>query len=51
MPVFYVLLIIGAVVLWSAIAFLYKPIGGFIKKFFGDPIRIMKDEEKEKNKR
>lgn len=47
MPVFYFLIVVGAIVLWFLLAFLFKPIGKFFSKIGNDAINEMKDEEEE----
>jgi uncharacterized protein HemY len=45
--VFYLLLLIAVVLLWFALAFLFKPIGKFFSRLWEDATREMKSEEKE----
>lgn len=54
MPVFYLLVLIGAFVVWLLASFLYKPIGRFWKRIVSDAVEAMNEddtlvEEKEKN--
>lgn len=54
MPVFYLLVIIIAFVVWLLASFLYKPIGRMWKRIIGDAVEAMNEddkpvEEKEKN--
>ena len=44
---FYLLLFIAVVLLWFALAFLFKPIGNFFSRLWEDAKREMKSEEKE----
>ena len=49
MPAFYLLAIIGIVLLWFALAFAFKGVGKFSSKFFGDAIDIIKEKESEED--
>ena len=50
MPAFYLLVIIGVILLWFALAFIFKSVGKFASRFFGDAFKIIneKDEREEK---
>jgi|GEM_PF-1091163 hypothetical protein len=45
MPVFYILLILGLVLLWFILSFCFKPFGKFANKLYGDAKRAMTEEE------
>lgn len=47
-PVFVFLLILGAVGLWFALAFLYKPFGKLLNRIWRDSVDSINDEEEEK---
>lgn len=44
-PVFYALCIIAGVFLWACCAFLFKRVGGFLQRIFGDAVKEMSDED------
>jgi flagellar biogenesis protein FliO len=44
---FYLLLLIAIVLLWFALAFLFKPIGNFFSRLWEDAKREMNLEDKE----
>ena len=55
MPIFYMLVILAACVLWLLCAFVYNPLGGFVKILWHDAkdamnkdIEIKKEHEDEK---
>ena len=47
MYAFYILLFIAIILLWFGLSFLFKPLGKWSSKFFGDAINIMQEEESE----
>ncbi len=47
MPVLYIYIVIGAILLWFLLAFLFKPIGKFFSKLWEDAINEMKEEKNE----
>lgn len=49
MPAFYLLIFIGAIILWFSFAFLFLPMGRYMKKFFGDAIDIIKKDDDKEN--
>lgn len=48
MPVFYLLVIIGVVVLWFLLAFMFKPVGRFFHRIYRDAIDEMMKEDNNK---
>lgn len=48
MPVFYLLVIIGVVVLWFLLAFMFKPVGRFFHRIYRDAIDEMMEEDNNK---
>ena len=47
MYAFYILFFIGVVLLWFGLAFMFKPVGKWASRFFGDAFKIITEEEKE----
>ena len=47
MPVLYIYIVIGAILLWFLLVFLFKPIGKFFSKLWEDAINEMKEEKNE----
>ena len=47
MPAFHLLALLGIIILWFLLAFVFKPVGRFTSKLFGDAIDIMKGKEAE----
>ena len=47
MPAFYLLVIIGVVLLWFALAFLFKPVGRFFHRLYQDAIDEMTDDDEQ----
>lgn len=48
MPVFYILVGIGAVALWFLCSFLYRPLGGYFKHIFKDSYDAITEENEKK---
>ena len=48
MPVFYILVVIGIIILFFLLSFAYKGIGKLFNKTVGDAVEIMKEKEEEK---
>ena len=45
---FALLVLVGIIALWFFLAFLFKPLGGFLYRIFDDTKSIMNETEKEK---
>jgi|P1105metagenome_2_1110788.scaffolds.fasta_scaffold00162_61 Sec-independent protein translocase protein TatA len=45
MPVFYILLILGVVLLWFLLPFCFKPIGRLANKLYGDAKKAMTEDD------
>ena len=52
-PVFYLLIILAAVLLWALSAFIFYPLGRFVYRIVSDAIHEMQrdDEEKEEKRK
>lgn len=48
MPVFYFLVILGAIIFWFLCSFLYRPLGGYFKHIFKDSYNAITKEDNEK---
>ena len=45
MPVFYLLVLVAAFVVWLLASFLYKPIGRFWKRIVSDAVEAMNEDD------
>lgn len=48
MPMFYLLVILAAFALWVLLAFVYNPLGGFVKQLWQDAEDAMNKDTKDK---
>lgn len=49
-PVFWLIVILGAVILWFLLAFIFYPFGKFLWKIANDAIEELDKDDKEKEK-
>lgn len=47
-PVFYLLIILGAVALWFFLTFVFKPLGKFFIRLYDDAVDVMSEEDEVK---
>lgn len=47
MPAFYLLILLMMVLLWLSISCLYRPVGKFVSRLFGNAIQVMRQEDEE----
>lgn len=45
MPVFYILVILGAIALWFLLPFLFKPLGRLFTGLWDDAVNVMTEED------
>lgn len=50
-PVFVILVLAAAVLLWFLLVFIFKPIGGFLLKLWKNAIDTMNEKENEKERK
>ena len=50
MPVFYILVIIAAILLWFLLAFMFKPMGKLGHRIWQDAVDAINEEENENKK-
>ena len=50
MPVFYILVFIGAILLWFLLAFMFKPLGKLGHRVWKDTVDAINEEENENKK-
>lgn len=46
-----ILIILGAILLWFILSFLYKPIGKFFGGLFDDSVNAMSEDQEEEEKK
>lgn len=45
MPVFYILVVLGAIALWFLLPFLFKPLGRLFVGLWNDAVNVMTEED------
>ena len=50
-PFFILLVILGVVILWFLLSFLFKPLGKIVSKVLQDTFNIMNEEESEEKEK
>ena len=51
MPVFYILVILAAILLWFLLAFMFKPMGKFGHRIWKDAVDAMNEDDENENKK
>lgn len=50
MPIFWILVVAAAILLWFLLSFLYKPLGRLAKRLWGDAQEAMSEDDIKDNK-
>ena len=51
MPVFYILVLIGAALLWFLLAFMFKPVGKLGRRIVKDAVDAINEDDENENKK